>query len=82
MDKESLFDEIQLNVEINKGIMSLSELNEIEILPVNEPVIVMALTEDLSNITVPQSVAVPAGSESVAPSAITNPIEDPARNAL
>ena len=61
--------------------MSLSELNGIP--PVNEPVIVVALTEHLSNDTsLPQSVAVPAGSASVAASAVTNPIEDPATNPL
>ena len=41
----------------------------------------MVLTEDLSNDTgVPQSVAVALRSESVAASAIINPIEEPARN--
>ena len=81
VDEESLFDELEFNGEINKGITSLSELNGIP--PVNEPVIVMVLTEDLSNDTsIPQSVAMALGSESVAASAITNPIEEPARNPL
>ena len=61
MDKESLFDTIEFNGEINKGIISLSKLNKI--LPANETVIVMALTEYISNDTrVPRSVAVPLGS--------------------
>ena len=81
MDEESLFDEIEFNGGINKGIMSQSELNKISL--VNEPVILMALTEDLSNDkSLPQSVSVSVRFEYVAASAVKNPIEDPATNPL